>query len=199
MSARPTWQPTLTGQAGALALLAASAIALAVAPLALDSSYSWLENTTSEAGAQGVDGAWVARLGFLLFGAGVLATACLSKGRWRQPAILLHMIFAACMFSVAAFSTRPWIAGTDFDTTEDFLHSVFASVMGFAFALGVVAIMVRSRKGRALDATAVIASVVLPAGMTAFSSYDGLLQRLMFVVAYCWYARELLLSPSPQA
>jgi hypothetical protein len=78
--------------------------------------------------------------------------------------------------------------------TEDLLHSVAATGMGFAFALGVVAAMLWQgdlpRRWRLLDVAAVAASVVIPLGMAAIPEAQGLLQRVMFAVAYVWYAGE---------
>jgi hypothetical protein len=69
--------------------------------------------------------------------------------------------------------------------------------MGFAFSLGVVARLIqRGRqgdRGRALDAAALVAATVIPLLMVRLSGLDGLIQRLMFLVAYLWYAREALL------
>lgn len=65
-------QRGIAGFTAVLVLLGVSAVALAVAPVVLDESYSWVEHTTSQAGGQGVDGAWMARLGFLLFGLAVI-------------------------------------------------------------------------------------------------------------------------------
>ena len=180
---------------GAVAL-AASAIALALAPTVLAPSYSWVENTTSESGGQGVDGAWLARLGFVLFGLAVLWVAHLRQERWQQPATALHVLFGVCMMGVAAFSLRSWEPNSIYDPTEDMLHSVAATVMGFAFAFGVFAVGVRRRSGgqrvRVLDVVAVAASVVLPIWMGIDGSIDGVLQRLMFAIAYLWYGREAL-------
>jgi hypothetical protein len=53
---------------GVLGLLVAALVALAAAPWALPASYSSAKHGLSEAAAQGVDGAWVARTGFILFG-----------------------------------------------------------------------------------------------------------------------------------
>jgi len=175
-------------------LLAVSAAALVTAPFVLDASYSVVANTTSESGAQGVDGAWVARSGFLLLGLAVLWIAGRRSGTWGQPATALHTTFGACMCAVAAFSLRSWVPGADFDPTEDLLHSIAATVLGFAFALGVVSVAIRNRSERGpwivLDSLAVIASVILPLGMTMNDRIDGALQRLMFALAYLWYARE---------
>jgi hypothetical protein len=102
------------------------------------------------------------------------------------------------MAAAAAFSHRPWQPGRDFDSTEDLLHSVAATGMGFAFAAGVVATaVVAARRGdrrrTALDVVAVVASLVLPLAMGVLPQVDGVLQRLMFAVAYAWYAWEALM------
>lgn len=58
--------------AGVLLLLALSAVLILVAPVMMPDSYSWVSNYISESAAQNVTDAWVARLGFLLFGFAVL-------------------------------------------------------------------------------------------------------------------------------
>ncbi len=177
-----------------LATLGLSTAALALAPLALDESYAWVEHTTSESAAQGVDGAWVGRAGFVLFGLGVLALAGVASPWWRQPGTGLLGAFAVFMIAVAAFSIRSWRPGASFDPTEDLLHSVAATAMGFAFAFGVTAVAMRRRlRGeawRVLDVIAVAASVVLPTAMGIWGGIDGALQRAMFAIAYAWFGRE---------
>ncbi|HET9901772.1 MAG TPA: hypothetical protein VFR46_12025 [Actinomycetes bacterium] len=61
--------------------LALSAIALGAAPALMPDDYSWIGHTTSESAAQGVSGAWLARLGFLLFG---LSAIWLAAQRLRR-------------------------------------------------------------------------------------------------------------------
>jgi hypothetical protein len=54
----------------------------------------------------------------------------------------------------------------------------------------------RGRKeepGRALDAIALVAATVIPVLMARLAGLNGVIQRLMFLVAYLWYAREALL------
>lgn len=98
------------------------------------------------------------------------------------------------MTAAAAFSHRPWTPGRDFDRTEDLLHSVAASGMGVAFGLGVVATALGRNRGRprwrVLDVVVVVLSVAIPLGMSAWPGLDGAIQRLMFAVAYAWYAVE---------
>ena len=147
----------------------------------------------------------MARLGFVLFGLAVIWCAARKAGAWRQPATALHVAFGTCLLAVAAFSLRSWQAGAPFDRTEDTLHSVAATVMGFAFALGVAAARWwpgRPAGFRVLDVVAIAASVVVPLAMAASTGYTGALQRAMFAVAYLWYAREVIDAPrctEPQA
>jgi hypothetical protein len=176
--------------------LGGSVMALALAPLLMPDSYSWLSNTTSESAAQGVSGAWLGRLGLLLFGLSVLVLAAAQARTWPPLATALHASFGALLAATAAFSTRSWVPDASFDRTEDALHSVAATAMGFAFALGVVTVLVTDRHmgagRRSVGITAVSAAVVLPLGMSLWPAVDGVLQRAMFAVAYLWYAIEVL-------
>lgn len=152
--------PRPIGAASAVALLLASALSSALAPLVLADSYDWVRHTTSEAGGQGVEGAWLARGGFVLFGLAVLHVVGLNRERWHAMAGFCHRFFAVAMIAVAAFSLRSWEDGAAYDRIEDLLHSVAATAMGFAFAFGVAAVgSVIVRNGgrvRVLDVTAAL-------------------------------------------
>jgi hypothetical protein len=76
-------------------------------------------------------------LGFLLFGLGVLWLAETLIDNWAHAATLVHVAFGVLMIGTAAFSHRPFIPGVPFDPVEDWLHSLIATLMGFAFSLGV--------------------------------------------------------------
>lgn len=120
-----------------LGCLVASAASLALAPVLMPVSYSWVSHTTSESAAQGVDGAWLARLGFLFFGLGVLALGRISSASWGRLAAASHAVFGISMIATAAFSSRSWEPGMPFDQTEDLLHSAAATLMAVAFSVGV--------------------------------------------------------------
>ncbi len=181
---------------GVVGLLLLSAVALGVAPLLMPASYSSVANTTSESAAQGVEHAWVARLGFLSLGLAVLRLAAALRTSWARGPQWLHIAFGVLMTATAAFSHRSWVAGARFDPVEDVLHSFTATAMGFAFSFGVLArLLQRGRQrepGRALDAVALVVATVIPLLMARFAGLDGVIQRLMFLVAYLWYARETL-------
>ena len=163
----------------------------------MPADYSWISHTTSESAAQGVDGAWLARLGFLLFGLGVIWLAALKRRVWGCWATVLHISFGVFMIAAAVFSARPWDVTLPYDPIEDLLHSVAATAMGFSFSFGVVAVVLRRWNDdstfRWFDVVAIVASVVLPLGMTSVSDGAGALQRGIFLVAYAWYGRETVL------
>jgi hypothetical protein len=102
------------------------------------------------------------------------------------------------MTVTAVASTRPWFAGAPFDAAADQIHSLAATAMGFAFAFGILAVVLGNRSSRrpirVVDVIAILASVVIPLSMTALLEYAGILQRLMFIVAYVWYAIAALES-----
>ncbi len=147
----------------------------------------------------GRDGA-ADRAGFVLFGLAVIWIGHLRRHEWRQPATAFHVTFGICMFGVAANSLRSWEPNATYDATEDLLHSIAATVMGFAFAFGVATAALRLKpegvRFRFFDAVAVASSVILPISMSLNGSIDGALQRAMFFIAYLWYGREALLASS---
>jgi hypothetical protein len=178
-----------------------STAALAAAPALMPASYTWVANTTSESAAQGVSGAWLARLGFVLFGLSVILLAAACVNRWGRWAVAFHASFGVFMITAAAFATRSW-TGAPFDRTEDALHSAAATAMGFGYAIGVITTFARARRrGQPRpwwpDAVAVASSVAVPMGMIALPDVDGVLQRVMFAIAYAWYASEAVRSLVP--
>ena len=183
---------------GVVLCLVISAVTLAAAPILLPGDYRWIAHTTSEAAAQRVDGAWLARSGFLLFGMGVIWLASGARELWGKWGTVLHTSFGVLMIAAAVFSARSWNPAVHFDRIEDFFHSVAATAMGFAFAFGVFAVvLLRARiamKVRWFDVAAIAVSILIPLAMSFRSDVAGILQRGMFMIAYLWYGREALLA-----
>lgn len=191
----------LLARIGATTLLIAAIVALGLAPLAMPESYSWVEYGTSESAAQGIEGAWVARGGFILFGLAVLVAVRLRARTWGLAATLLHGAFGVSLFAVAAFSAKPWEDGATYVESEDVLHSLFAGIIGFGFVAGVATLILlrrqRSPKAAAPDWVAFLVTLTIPLAMD--SDIWGLLQRLMFLTAALWYGRETWSAPSTSA
>lgn len=182
--------------AGLIALIGAAAAFLA-APLVIDESYSWVEQHVSESAGQEVDRAWLARTGFLLQGYAFTWIAFLRRQRWGQPATALLLVFTVGSFGAAAYSTQSWLPNTDYDATESILHDIVGAVSALAFVLGVIAVARRlhkiSHRWRALDVVTVTAVIVIAVGQGLFESVSGALQRILIVIMYVWWGRELLL------
>ena len=196
------WNDRVYAGVGIAVCLLASALVLAVAPLFMPGEYSWITHTTSESAAQGVAAAWIARLGFLLFGFGVIWLTAERRGSWNRWSSVFHAGFGVFMVATAVFSTRSWAAAVPYNPVEDAFHSATATLLGFCFAFGVLTLLLRRRKDqldvRWFDVIALSATVVLPAAMTLLSQFAGVFQRSMFLVAYVWYLREdYLLSSHP--
>lgn len=181
----------------AVALLVLSAMSMLIAAESMPPPYSWRVHSISESAAQGLQHAWIARMGFLFFGSAVLLLSLARRGSWPRIAYWMHLVFSACMFATAAFSHKPWVVGLPFDAFEDLLHSIAASTMGFAFSAGVIVAYAQRGRGkhasRALDVLALGLAVVVPIMLATSSSEGGAVQRLMFLVAYVWYGKEALM------
>jgi len=177
-----------------LFILLCSVIALLYAPLLMPASYHWLVHTTSESAAQGIEGAWLARLGFSLYGFAVLLLTMACRHQWGRATFLMHASFGVCMIGNAVFSSRPWLDDLPFDLMEDMLHSWMSGLVGTTFALGVLATFFQRKKtdhfSRAVDIMAIVSSIVIPVGMLVWLEIGGLIQRIMFTISYLWYARE---------
>lgn len=196
---RPAGEPRLRALAVAvLPLLAMSAILVPLAAWLMPDGYSWRFHSISESAAQRQHNGWIARLSFLLFGTAVLVLALCMRSRWPRLTYWSNLVFAASMFGAAAFSHSPWAPGEPADQIEDFLHSVFASGMGVAFCVGVVAMLAHrgshARGGRSLDILALAVATLLPMLLASDSSIGGIAQRVMFAVAYVWFGREAVLA-----
>ena len=191
---RVTRFPTAPIHLAILAMLVVSALALLLAPLAVPDDYSWVELTTSSSAAQGVEGAWVARGGFLLLGFAAIVLSARPPERWNRAATALHVLFGVGMIATAAFSEMPWREGVDYDRFEDDLHTIASSVVGFAFIAGLLALVIGAlraqRPPRRFDLLGIAVALGITLALGSFEDVEGVLQRAMFGFAYAWYARE---------
>jgi hypothetical protein len=180
-------------------LYLAAALCLAAAPLLMPAGYAWVRNTVSESAAQGLDGAWLGRIGLLAFGFAVICTAVVNRW-WNGGARAAHYAFGVLLIAAAAFSSQPADSSLPYVATEDVIHSVAATAMGFAFAGGVALVgygrVVAGGRFAVLDVLALAASITIPLAMSAWDGSAGLFQRLMFAVAFGWYLAETIRRPA---
>lgn len=176
--------------AGIIFLLV-SAVLFLLAPFAMPADYSWVNNSISESGAQGLTGAWVTRLGFLTFGLGVILVAIASWVVWRSAAGWLLSVFGFLMLTVASFSTKQWNPEASFNELESNLHSISATVMGFCYGVGVLLVIVLDKQAtfsvKLLGWAAVVASIAMPILAGVIPEFGGVFQRIMFAIAIAWF------------
>ena len=158
--------------------------------------YSIVEHSVSESAGQGIQGAWLARTGFLLPGFAVLIVTGMAGARWGLWGRIGHRLHGVSMIGVAAFSHLPW-EEVPYDEFEDFLHSVGANLVGVSFTVGVLLVSLRRGPGhrwaQIYDGIAVGAFVILMI-MFNIDGIAGVVQRTMFGIGYLWYGMEAIRS-----
>lgn len=170
--------------------LVVSAFLLALAPLFIESPYSFVSNTLSQAGAQGLDGAWVFRSGVLLAAVSVLVMT--THPLWRgTPAGWMRGYVVALVF-LALFPVSP-PDGSAHNETVALIHTVFGLVGVISFILGAAAVN-RSRPEtrlvpRSFDWLVIAAVALVPPAVFAVE-FDGVLQRVMVGLGYVWLIAE---------
>lgn len=182
-------------------LLFVSALMLGFAPLLMEDSYSWIRHTTSESAGQMVEGAWFARTGFVIYGITIIMIAFFGFGLMLLRK-LPFLAFGISMFAVAIFSHRPWIDGIEYSATEDTLHSIASASVGMSFIACVMVISFTRKKKNiwnvVFDVFTIISSIVISLLMAYLVSYEGILQRIMFLISYIWYGHVLFDIVSPR-
>lgn len=173
--------------------LMASVAMLALAPRFVADSYSVFEHTLSESGGQGVEWAWVFRVGVLLTTVAVLLLTSSARSSWPRRGRMWMRVYALALVFLVLLPESPWVGPTP-DETVASLHTFAGASGAVAFILGVAAISA-ARTGaplitRAYDWLVIAALVVIPQLMLLAVEYDGLLQRLMVLLGYIWLITE---------
>ena len=103
-------------------------------------------------------------------------------------------LFGVLMVCAAAVSERPWEPETTYRAGEAQLHSWVASAAGVAYTVGVGAVAFTDAEApvwlRAFSLVVAISGVAFPAAMVGLPTVAGLLQRVMFALAYVWLLAE---------
>jgi len=204
-----SWWPIVTGPSMskrtailATVLLMLSMLAVAVAPSLMPESYSWVEHSISESGAQGIDMGWVARSGFLLAGFAVLLLAGVARDLWGFWGTMAFRLYGVAVIFAGTFAHGPW-EEVPFDRLEGFLHTAAAFFTGLGFVTGVYAVNRRraghSRLSRAYDWLTIVAVLVIPVTMLIFTGHTGIQQRFLALLGYVWLLTEGLRLYRPLA
>jgi hypothetical membrane protein len=103
------------------------------------SRYRWTQNKVSDLAAQGLKYQWIMRAGFIGFGV-LLNLGFLLKfveaGKVSYPDLLV-MVYGLAILLSGFFSTAPFLEGVKYSVPESKLHSLFATMAGISFTIGI--------------------------------------------------------------
>lgn len=181
---------------GVFAGLVLSVVAFTLAPLLMPASYSWIAHTLSQAAAQGQEGGWLSRLGFLLGGLTVLRMSSRDVVDWPPLARSIHRVTGTLVLAAIAFTDRSWDASAPYDRVENIIHSAVATMIAVSFSLGVLVVLneklMRRESFPLLETCVVAIQILLPPMMLVWVGGTGLIERVMFGAAFLWYGWEIL-------
>ena len=151
--------------------------------------YNWMHNTISELASQGYPNKWVMQIGFIGFGVllsiGAI-TNFLQEGKYRFIHLPLF-IYALGILLAGIFCTRPFVDGIPYSEVEARLHSIFASIAGFALSAAMLLYFLTDHsRRRILHAISLVLVLGLSISFGLASSYAGIVQRILYLVGFIW-------------
>ena len=86
------------------------------------------------------------------------------------------------------FHHAPIIDGFIFNSFEDKLHSIFATIVGFSFAIYAMssAFIEKAVRYRIIDIAVGFTATILSVLMSYLPNYSGIWQRAIFVISFVW-------------
>ncbi len=160
------------------------AIAIVGGPWYTDPGYDWLRHSVSELAGQSTANAWIMRAGLAALGVSAMVAFATLRERFN----VFFLVFGLCIALSAAFPHRPFVPGIAYSQTLDDLHSLFASLGGFAAVLAFA--FTAGRPGplgpRLSAGILALLYTALPAAMFAFPDFQGLFQRIIFATFIAW-------------
>jgi hypothetical protein len=170
-------------------------VIIVIAHFFVPAEYNWTQNTISDLSAQGMKFQWIMQAGFIGFGL-LLNIGFIQKfiaaHRVSYPALFIMFYGLAILFS-GFFSTRPFINGVSYSVRESNLHSLFATLAGISFSLGILYRLVTAPTPGEKWLHAIFMVLVMGAsflfGLSENGSLPvmkGIVQRTLYLVSFVW-------------
>jgi len=157
--------------------------------------YQWTQNTISDLAGQGLKNKWIMQVGFIGFGVLLNLGFILKFAGSRNvsyPDLLIKVYGLAILLS-GFFSTAPFIQGVEYSKQESSLHSLFATLAGISFTLGIFcrAITAPTSAERWMHGffLVLVTGASLLFGLCENGSIrlaKGLAQRGLYLVSFIW-------------
>jgi len=163
-----------------------------ILPFFSSESYSIIQHSLSELGAQATPGNWIMNGVFILLSIATVLLGTKALRRFWLPLYLLYF-FAIALFLTAIYRHAP-INGSTFLEREDLLHTVFSFVTGTTFTIFCVAVafVIKEKIPRASAIFMCTLSIGLPLLMLMYPDYQGIFQRILFITAFGWLFYSLV-------
>jgi hypothetical protein len=147
-------------------------------------SYHWMFHTVSHLGSQGYENKMLMQMGFISFGL-VLSIGSLKKSN-RDYADWFMAFYALCILFTGIFCTRPFESDVEFNQLESELHSIFATLAGFAFCIAIFIKAMNEKSSRVLHFVFFILVLFLSMIYGISKLHFGLIQKIMYGVSFTW-------------
>ena len=151
-------------------------------------SYSIVQNTLSELGAQNTPNNWIINLIFMSLSVFTAINGIkVLKGFPFQ--IILLLLFTISLFITAVYLHAPINHKIPFNSNENEIHSIFSTTTGIMFCTFCVAIsfIVKTKQQIVLSLIIGIIALILSYSMFVHSDYRGLYQRGIFISVFGWF------------
>jgi hypothetical membrane protein len=154
-------------------------------------NYDWTQHTMSQLAAQGYSMCWVMQLGFIGFGALVLAEALrrLAYDPLRKftegPLIVCGVMFILS----SIFSTRPFTEGIPYSEHEAIIHGTMSTLARIAVSVSMLSYAIIEKLGtrKILYVVSFVLVVGLNILMEIVNYGEGIVQRVLCVVVLTWF------------
>ena len=164
-------------------------LVILIAHIYVPEPYNWMHNTISELASQGYRNKWIMQLGFIGFGI-LLSVGAITNFRQEGKYRLRHLplvIYALGILMAGIFCTRPFVDGIPYSEVEARLHSIFASIAGFALSAAMLMYFLTDHsRRRILHAISLLLVLSLSISFGLASSYAGIVQRILYLVGFIW-------------
>lgn len=159
--------------------------AIVVAHIFSTNGYEWTKNTISDLGSQGYDRKLIMQVGFLTFGLTLILGIVINGLTWRTAPIL---IYGLCVGLTGVFCTKPFINLDDYSASQATIHSALAQIAGVTFTLGILVQLFYSadKSEKWIHFVFFILVVGISASFGLTKNYQGITQRLLYLVSFIW-------------
>jgi Protein of unknown function (DUF998) len=160
-------------------------LAIIFAHIFSTNNYDWTKNTISDLGSQGYDRKYIMQFGFLAFGLTLTVGILINGISWRTSPIL---VYGLCVGLVGVFCTKPFFQVETYSASQATIHSALAQIAGVVFTLGILIQLFYSadKSEKWIHFVFFILVVALSASFGLVKNYQGIPQRLLYLVSFIW-------------